>query len=164
MAAGVHAGVDAVTAPASPVRVVFGFGEVSDLVQDSSPARLITNGLVKPGRRTTKAAPAKTSGERGAPDLRFPFTRAFVVQFGEGSGAATTAFEGRVEHLHTGHRDTFDNSKALVALLVAMLSRVDNEASDAAEAARAKPRGRRSGRRRDGIAIDAVERGKGKER
>ena len=80
-----------------------------------------------------------------APAGEFPFARAFVVQFVERAGASPTKFEGRVEHLETGHRGGFGDRNALLDFLVGMLAQISSRSDEEAESAEGKPRSRRRG-------------------
>jgi hypothetical protein len=98
-------------------------------------------------REKTKGT--SSSGGVAPREPRFPYTRAFVVQFAEHAEPSGGEFEGRVEHLHSGRRAPFESGEALVTLLTGMLLHPDSDPGDPGEAPPGKPRGRKSGRPRD---------------
>jgi hypothetical protein len=51
----------------------------------------------------------------------YAYDRSFVLQFSVDSGPGTKSFRGRVEHLRSGNRKTFESKNELLEFIAAAL-------------------------------------------
>ena len=70
--------------------------------------------------------PPVRRGARGS-EPTLPAWKAFVVQFTRQSKACGGAFAGRVEHLNSGRRVTFESREELLAALATLLEQIDEK-------------------------------------